>query len=1536
MSDPFAGQIVTWNLRGVASPSSFDSLLSGIVAYNSLLQKSNSKLTALCVQEHNLGWSSADKIYERTRRSRVLWVAAHSHRNVKRGSGTGIAIPYDSIERRKDESLPAAVERVRSSAKRALTGGFCSVKTLVAGHERHIASVYAPVHGRLRAAFFNRLRQHLTATSHVGADWNCVPDESLDVITAAASGYSNTGADELSQLMAAKSLVDVAREQLGSDKEFTHYQRVTTASGSSITYTRLDRWYIPQGTDLMWTHKLAHELWGSKSDHKPVALVVSSPAGQRGRDLESVDDRILDDARVLQRLEAKIKNMQIHYPTNRHSHGEQWELIKKALRRICIQETKALRKRRSVLVEMHEHFIAAAERQLSKGTLKPDGLDRLDSARKRLAALKGKKLPDASTAYDKYSREEAGLAPFYRTGKNHSNDRHINELSTADWSDVSNPTFSGSEKDPSKVATAATAFFEALFAAKPSDEAATRECLNTLRSGSRIHPETARACGADITAREITSICSKLPTGKSPGPDRLPNALYKRFSSLLGPILADVFNEARRGGSLPGTMKEGTISLLYKKKCRKDIRNYRPITLLNGDYKIFTRALTLRVNNAVTEFVSTNQAGFVPGAFIGEVTMALQLVQEYMDESNEDAMLIFLDMEKAFDRVSWPFLRRCVEAAGMDDTFLSYLDLMYSEGAPPARKILANGFLGPSFPISSGVAQGCPLSPLLFLFITEPLIRLIAKCPDIKGVSIGQAHIKSLHFADDTSLAARPADIPHYNKCLNTWCKASSMKENMSKREGLLLGRLAREPSRAPSGVIKDDAWCPDGDHVVCLGVPLGRFSRPDWWKAKARSTKEILSRWRTIAHRSPAGRNMLGQGFYLGRYRYWLLSLMLDSSASSAIQSDYEHLMWARDPMLDPDSEGTPRTHRAYVKRAAAGQSRRQGGAGVMNFAAHATAYRITWIRRYLEPRQTPWQLILDHYLGTNSAYRGIVLSRPGSTPLYRKIPSSHPYLRACLRDFLALGLQPTSIAEVHVKKRAAVARERLAGPIFSNHDFQHPRWRPATISVWKNVMETLHISELFDAGTGNHFWLDTDWYNFANQLHQKHKGRVPSHEWCAQKVSEAAVLSNAVPQYLVDAAQANHPITEGTFVALIANPSGSIRWARLVGDRYFLFHLDCNGVPHPSTDTNTTVTPSSTELIVPASMWAGKVRGTIQNTYPPDEGWTLPSSPLAQPITRLSDLAIHTVTSHLSLARTARPSCEAAWNSRLNIDAPWADIWKSFGTFITNPTDEKTAHKLAHRGLYTRSRDSQTNQLCRLGCGCRESQQHLAECRHCKPFWDSIFSVASNQLGAPQPHSRTHAVILGLWTSGFKLAPPPVLALLRIAVRMLYACLTSSSEDNTHFVWQQPYVMTVRSLRTRCLAVGERLRRTWTARARTPNPFHLPVRVCDAWANLILIDNGGECTTLADGIDPLVNDAISQHKERLKDMARRAARRNAQRAARFARARAPPAPAPAPAPARPAPAQLPQPAPARPPTGPLRQTTLTAFTNTGNTLDT
>jgi hypothetical protein len=87
-----------------------------------------------------------------------------------------------------------------------------------------------------------------------------------------------------------------------------------------------------------------------------------------------------------------------------------------------------------------------------------------------------------------------------------------------------------------------------------------------------------------------------------------------------------------KASRLPMTLTLDTSVLLYKKGDSRDPRNYRPITLLQVDYKILAKILVTRIKKVINNFVSKEQLGFVPKRLIGEASHLLKLVQAYLEE----------------------------------------------------------------------------------------------------------------------------------------------------------------------------------------------------------------------------------------------------------------------------------------------------------------------------------------------------------------------------------------------------------------------------------------------------------------------------------------------------------------------------------------------------------------------------------------------------------------------------------------------------------------------------------------------------------------------------------------------------------------------------------------------------------------------------------------------------------------------------------------------------------------------------------------
>ena len=465
------------------------------------------------------------------------------------------------------------------------------------------------------------------------------------------------------------------------------------------------------------------------------------------------------------------------------------------------------------------------------------------------------------------------------------------------------------------------------------------------------------------------------------------------------------------------------------------------------------------MNIAVLEFVSDPQNGFVPHGFIAENTVLLKLLQAHLDATDEEALMIFLDMEKAFDKVSFDYIREALPALGFTKGFTDFTNLIYSHTAPPTRQLFANGYLSPSFELHSGVPQGCPLSPLIFLAVSESLTRTVQSDTRIKGIKVGDHTFKLSQYADDTVILASPTDVPFFEEHLDRWQLGTDMKENQSKREALPCGALKKIPNdQLPTGVVKNNAYCKYGDHIMSLGIPLGNGldTKAYFWKRYA-TVKDIMARWR-IAHLSPAARVTLVQAFIYGRIRYEAHSMIIPPQIVKALESDVKHLVWASKPELDTDRKGTIKKVRPVMTAGAARRPQKKGGIGMPDLVAHLQAFQAQWGRRYLDPTTKPWKLAIDHYIADDHQEgRGILLSAANPKDIIAKLPKGALFLKKAFKAFTSLTLLPDEDPSVPTPASAA------AEPIWLNLRFPPPDLSKSAIMYhWRRILQTYRITDL------------------------------------------------------------------------------------------------------------------------------------------------------------------------------------------------------------------------------------------------------------------------------------------------------------------------------------------------------------------------------------------------------------------------------------------------------------------------------------------
>uniref|UniRef100_A0AAQ5YGG3 Reverse transcriptase domain-containing protein n=1 Tax=Amphiprion ocellaris TaxID=80972 RepID=A0AAQ5YGG3_AMPOC len=312
---------------------------------------------------------------------------------------------------------------------------------------------------------------------------------------------------------------------------------------------------------------------------------------------------------------------------------------------------------------------------------------------------------------------------------------------------IKNPRTGQIEESREKIKECFEMFYRDLY---KQPEAASEQRIEKFLNGlelSKVKDFQNEILTKPITIKEVNVAISKLKLGKSPGSDGYTGEWYKCLKSSLSTLLVRTFNWVLRTGETPPSWHEAVISVIPKEnKDKQECGNYRPISVLNVDYKLFTSILARRLENILPDIINLDQTGFIQQRqTMDNIRRTLHIVDHATREKN-CALIVGLDAEKAFDSVRWLFLYKLMDKFAFHSAFIKVIQSLYSK---PTARIKVNGDLSDSFMLERGSRQGCPLSPLLFTLFIEPLGQLLRQSTQIKGITVAGIEHKVAMFADD-------------------------------------------------------------------------------------------------------------------------------------------------------------------------------------------------------------------------------------------------------------------------------------------------------------------------------------------------------------------------------------------------------------------------------------------------------------------------------------------------------------------------------------------------------------------------------------------------------------------------------------------------------------------------------------------------------------------------------------------------------------------------------------------------------------------
>ena len=276
-------------------------------------------------------------------------------------------------------------------------------------------------------------------------------------------------------------------------------------------------------------------------------------------------------------------------------------------------------------------------------------------------------------------------------------------------------------------------------------------------------------------------VISSVPNNKAAGPDGFSIQFFKKCSSKLSPLLLRMLNHSMLNSRLPPTLYKANISLIPKPGRDPNlVSSYRPISLLPIETKILGKVLANRLKEHICSIIHPDQSGFMPGRPM--YFNLRRLFHVLYTEHREEAVVISLDAQRAFDQVEWPYMLITLENFDFGPSFIKWIEIIYSH---PTASVITNQNISCPFAINRGTRQGCPLSPCLFSIIIEPLAASVRQSQLISPVEIHeQEHHLSLYADDILLFISRPeTSIPALLTLISSFGKLSGFSVNWDKSE---------------------------------------------------------------------------------------------------------------------------------------------------------------------------------------------------------------------------------------------------------------------------------------------------------------------------------------------------------------------------------------------------------------------------------------------------------------------------------------------------------------------------------------------------------------------------------------------------------------------------------------------------------------------------------------------------------------------------------------------------------------------------------
>ena len=806
-------------------------------------------------------------------------------------------------------------------------GRFILIECIVKDEPLTLLNVYLPNTETEQLLFLDTISQKLESlvNNHTnvnfvcGGDWNIVRDAKLDKMGGIINIKEKSNA-KLENIMSTFELNDTWRIKNPNLERYTWRQR------NPLIQCRLDYWLV---SDNIYDYVSNTDILPSvHSDHSAISIQLTFiPKQSSGPCFWKFNNSLLEDQEYISLLEDKLDQWQTE--TEFKDKQMSWEYIKYQIRKTTMAFSKRKRqKQKDKERELEIKLINLEKRLTSK-----ENLLEYEETKQELKRIELEKIQGIIIRSRIQWHEEGERSTKFFLGLEKSNaiKKTMRRLK------LPNGSFT---TDPEKILHAQKQFYEKLLTTTVDKsnkiEQTEEDVFFKINNIPTLKENEKETCEGLISVEECEAVLKTFKNNKSPGNDGISKEFYVHFWPKIKNLMVEAFNASYINGKLSTSQKQAIITLIEKKgKDRTQIKNWRPISLLNVDYKIVSKVIAKRIQSVLPKLIHINQSGFIQNRFIGDTIRTILDIIDYTDFNNKEGLLMMIDFEKAYDSVEWDFMFKVLKKYNFGEMLIKWIKTFYF-GMESC--VTNNGNTSNYFKITRGMRQGDPLSSYLFVLIVEILAIAVRDNNNIHGITIDNHNIKILQYADDTTaILSDLQSAKEFISLLNKFKYISGLGINIEKTEAIWLGAF-KNRADAPLGI----KW--SKEPVKLLGIYIS--SNQDLavsynFDKRIKKMKTMLNQWKQ-RDLTLIGKVLVIKSYAISQLLYIANLLPFPKHKYKEIEDILYEFVW--------------NCKTKKVKKNILIQDYSKGGCKMPDVQSIVTAQKLKWVKQFLGNHECSW----------------------------------------------------------------------------------------------------------------------------------------------------------------------------------------------------------------------------------------------------------------------------------------------------------------------------------------------------------------------------------------------------------------------------------------------------------------------------------------------------------------------------------------------------------------------------------------------------